>query len=80
MLGVSAIFVQDKRKQDRKATQFFLHHDTTLESPPLNATGKLVRDPQPRTDDLKRRVNELELGVASQEDGVDMTRDETPGR
>ena len=80
MLGVSAIFVQDKRKQDRKATQFFLHHDTTLESPPPNATGKLVRDPQPRTDDLKRLVNELELGVASQEDAVDMARDETPGR
>lgn len=45
MLGVSAIFVQDKREQDRKPPQFFLPHDTTLESPPLNATGKLVRDP-----------------------------------
>lgn len=45
MLGVSAIFVQDKRNQGRKAAQFFLHHDTTLESPPPNATGKLVRDP-----------------------------------
>ena len=76
MLGVSAIFVQDKRDQSRKTTQFFLHRDTTLESPPLNATGKLVRDPLPRTNELKRLVHQLGLWVASQEVAVDMAHDE----